>query len=150
MNNDQIEKISKFFPEEFLSRMSKISMFKNEDGIYELFNKYSITRENNQYKLTNNFNSNVKYFGFLKNAITYCIFENKNKFHKANRVEFLDTILNSIEFNITAHRNLINKSNDIDYKLIYAAKLSEELNKKKLILNELSSYIMQSKKFIIK
>lgn len=150
MNNANIEKITKFFSPNFLNKLSNIAIVKNEDNTYELFNKYCIQEESNRFKLINNLNSDIKYFGSLKNAVIYCIFENKNKFVNANRIEFLDKILSSTEFNIQAHKHLIKKTRDQEYRLIYAAKLTEEETKKKLVLNELSTYVTQSKKFVTK
>lgn len=150
MNNTSIEKISKFFSPNFLNKLSNIAIVRNEDNTYELFNKYYIIKDNNGFKLVNHLNSDVKYFGSLKNAVIYCIFENKNKFVNANRIEFLDKILSSTEFNIQAHKHLIKKTKDQEYRLIYAAKLTEEETKKKLVLSELSTYVTQSKKFVTK
>lgn len=150
MNNTSIEKISKFFSPNFLNKLSNIAIVRNEDNTYELFNKYYIIKDNNGFKLVNYLNSDVKYFGSLKNAVIYCIFENKNKFVNANRIEFLDKILSSTEFNIQAHKHLIKKTKDQEYRLIYAAKLTEEETKKKLVLSELSTYVTQSKKFVTK
>lgn len=145
MNNAVIEKVEKFFNKEYYSKYKDILIFQNDNGSYELFDKYNIAKTENGFIITSKYFSDDKLFFNLKNAVTWCVFDNKNKFHQTKRIEYLDKMLAGVEVNILVHKNLINKSTDIDYKLIYASKLSQEQVRKKEMLEEMDYFIKQSK-----
>ena len=129
-----------------LSSMKDIVIFKVDNDSYELFNRYSVCLDSNGNCVVNVKNiSNKKYFSSLRNAVTWCIYNNTNKFGEANRVEELDLMLCSMETAIKLHKNMIQKSKNTDASLIYAAKLSEEQLKYKTMKKEILAYIKQSK-----
>lgn len=145
MNNLIIAKIEKFFAKEFPSKYKDILIFQNDDGSYELFDKYLINKHVAGYLITSKYCTDGKIFSSLKNAVTWCIFDNKNKVHQTNRIEYLDKMLAGTEVNILVHKKLIEKTSDIEHKLIYVSKLSQEQVRKKEMLEELDDFIVQSK-----
>lgn len=145
MNNAAIVKIEKFFAKEFSSKYKDVLILQNEDGSYELFDKYLITKHDAGYLITSRYSSDGKIFSSLKNAVTWCIFDNKNKIHQTNRIEYLDKMLAGTDVNISVHKRLIDKTSDIEHKLIYVSKLSQEQVRKKEMLEELDDFIIQSK-----
>lgn len=145
MNKRLEEKVSNFLTREFNAKLGDKAIFLNEDGTYEFFNKYCIKAFENGYEISFKFNSNLKYFSTLKSAVTWCIFDVRNKLSKTQRIEYLDKMLSGTELNILQHRKLVKKTKDLDLKLIFLAKLSEDENKKKAYLAELSEYINESK-----
>jgi hypothetical protein len=83
----------------------------------------------------------------LKNALTWCIFENRTKFSQARRIEYLDNMIAGTEVSIEVHKNLIKKTTNTESQLIYIAKLSEEQAKRKLMIQEMTSFMNESKKW---
>lgn len=144
MNNAAtIAKVEKFFAKEYYLKYKDILIFQNDDGSYELFDKYHISKEINGYKVVSN--SIEKIFASLKNAVTWCVFDSRNKMHQSKRIEYLDKMLAGTEVNIMIHKNLIKKTSDLENKLIYVSKLSQEQVRKKEMLEELDEFIVQSK-----
>jgi hypothetical protein len=145
MNNSNIAKIEKFFTKEFFSKYKDILILQNDDGSYELFDKYLITKHEAGHLISTRYCSDGKIFASLKNAVTWCIFDNKNKIHQTNRIEYLDKMLAGTEVNILVHKKLIDRTADIEHKLIYVSKLSQEQVRKKQMIEELDDFIVQSK-----
>lgn len=144
MTDDKLTaKISSFLTREFF-KVSNIAIIKNDDGSYEFFNRYSISENPTGYKVESKYNSEIRYFASLKNAVTWCIFENRNKFTQAKRIEYLDQMISGNETAIDLHKKLIRKSQNLEHKLIYIAKLSEEQIRKKQMVQEMASYIAES------
>jgi len=146
MTDKNNEKLEKFFSKDFILKYKNLIILQNEDGTYDLFDRYCITKWKNRYKIIFRYNSNEKIFSSIKNAVTWCIFDYRNRFTECNRIEYLDKILSSIDNGIVIHKSLLNKKS-IDYsdKLIYASKLSEEISRKKYMQEEMNSFIVQSR-----
>mgnify|MGYP003332683708 FL=1 len=85
------------------------------------------------------------FFYSLKNAVTWCIFQKRNKLREANRVEYLDKSLESIRNMIVWHKTLIKKVTDPEIRLIYLAKLSYDDSKRRTLLKELNSFLQEGK-----
>jgi hypothetical protein len=147
MNDIMLNKISQFLTKEFLQNMSSIAMVQNNDGSYEFFNRYKVQKIKIGYEVQLKYNSDVKLFSSLKNALTWCIFENRTKFMQARRIEYLDSMIAGTEVSIEVHKNLIKKTTNVENQLIYIAKLSEEQAKRKLMIQEMTSFINESKKW---
>ena len=145
MNNVTIAKIEKFFVKEYFSKYKDILIFQNDNGTYELFAKYFIELHSNGYIINTTCYSEGKIFSNLKNAVTWCIFDNKNKVQQTARIEYLDKMLAGTDMNIIIHKKLIDKTSDMDHKLIYVSKLSQEQVRKKEMLEEMDNFITQSK-----
>lgn len=156
MNDNQLEKIAKFLYKEYCNNdFTDVSIFKNEFNEYELFEKFFITKNNHSYKVTYKHSFTEKIFFSLKNAVAFCIFEHCNKITQSQRVEFLDSMISSVENNILRYRKFIKNTVSVDDKLIYVAKLSHDLIKKKTYSNELKKYLnesnhLQIQKFLLK
>jgi len=145
MNDKLVEKINQFLSKELLHKMGDIAIFKYEDGTYELFNKYHIIEEKGNYIIKPKRSFDTMNFSSLRNAVTWCSFDNRNKLTQADRIAYLDSMISGLDANITVHKNLIARTKDVEYKLIYIAKMSEEQAKKKYMVEEMSSFINESK-----
>lgn len=152
MNKTTIDKISRFLLNEFNNNLSNISFFQNIDGTYEIFGRYYVKKHNLGYKVTSLNRSKEVFFSDLRNAVAWCIFDYTNKFFKSSRVEYIDSMLSGLDLNIQIHKRLIKNTKDIDNKLIFVAKLYEDQLRKKHYLDEMQTYInesriLQTKKF---
>jgi hypothetical protein len=144
MNNKVLTKINKFLAKELFQNMNDIIIFQNDDGSYEFFNKYNVIKEVCGYQVYSKYNSETHRFSSLKSAAAWCIFENRNKYVQAKRIEYLDQMISGSEVSIEMQRNLLKKAKETESKLIYAAKLNEEQHKRKRMITEMQSYIRES------
>ena len=142
-----MEKLDSFFNREYHRGTSDIAIIQTGDNSYELFDKYTITKDKSEFIVVKSTAQVTKKFFSLKHAVTWCIFDFRNKINETFRIEELDRSLSSILYSIDLHRHLINKTKDTDNKLLYFAKLTDEELKKKSILKEISFFINTSKKY---
>jgi len=145
MNDKMINKIEQFFQKELSSNLKDIAIIQHSDGSYELFNKYLVAEKKNGFDVTPKYSDNVRGFSSLRSAVTWCVFDHRDQFVKAKRIEYLDQIISSTEVSILIQKKLINKSKDLESKLIHIAKMSEEQNKRKLMLSEMISFMNESR-----
>lgn len=145
IKNKVNKKVSNFLTKEFNKKLYDISVFDNGNGSYELFNRYLINKDPLGYRVSIKYQSDDKLFSSLKIAVTWCIFEKRNNVVKFMRVEYLDTMINGAEMAINNHRRLVKSSKDINTKLVYIAKLSEEKAKHKAMTSELAKFVVESK-----
>lgn len=140
-----IAKLTDFFSKEISHGSGGISIFRNDDGSYQVFNTYTLL--NHEFGCVVNSRTNDKslLFASAKTAITWCIFEKRNKIQIADRISHLDQMITGIDISIGMHRRLIKKSKDYNSRLIYLAKLTEEQEKRKQMIKELDKYINDSK-----
>lgn len=139
--NKFVKKINDFFAREYYKGAADISIFRNEDGSYELFNTFIIFSEKNKFKVTKKTSFISKNFASLKNAVTWCIYEQRNKITESQRIEELDRLIFSLDAEIELHKQLIEKTKNIDNKLIYYAKLTDEQVKRKTLAEEITKYV---------
>lgn len=138
-------RIEKFVSQQLLQSLQDIVIYQENDGSYKLFNAYTISKNpQKEYVVTGNTaNTNTKFY-VLKNAVSWCIFDKRNKMYEARRITELDNKLVSVDVDINIHQNLFKKSKVTDDKLMYLAKLNEDRIKKKNIIRELEGYVTES------
>jgi hypothetical protein len=145
MMNDIFIKLKKVIPEETINNLADLSIFRDQDGSYHLFDKYTIRRTNDEYIVTVNSFDTTKTFYTLKHAVAWCTYDKRNKIVDSNRIYDLDKIVAGLESTIQGHQKLIKSAKNMDDKLIYLAKLGEEKMKKRQLYDELGHYIAISK-----
>lgn len=153
INDKTIAKVTNFLSKEFHKNFGNIAIFKNLDGSYDLFDKYTIICESNSFTVITTVESLV--FSTLKNAVTWCVYENDKKYARASRIKHLDQMISGTEVAIDMHKKLLKKSKDVEFTLIHIAKLNEEKLKRASMIEEMDSYIQESiyrqtKKFAVK
>jgi hypothetical protein len=145
MMNDIFTKFKKVIPEETINNLVDLSVFRDTDGSYHLFDKYVIRRVKDEYIVSvNSFDTN-KTFYTLKHAVAWCTYDKRNKIVDSNRIYDLDKKVAGLESIIQGHQKLIKSTKNMDDKLIYLAKLGEEKMKKRQLYDELGRYIATSK-----
>lgn len=142
-----LEKFANNIPKRELQTLQDISVFQDSDGTYNLFNKYMINKTDAGFVVTIEGSHTSQSFSVLKNAVTWCTLDKRDRISEANRVLYLDIKLASLDTSIAIHNNLLKKSKTSDDKLIYIAKLTEEKVKKRSILHEIDGFIMESKRW---
>lgn len=139
-----LSKLNNFVNREY-DKAVKVSIFRNDDGSYELFDVFVINKTEDRFIVEKKTSYISKTFYSLKNAVTWCIFEYKNKLNESNRVESLDRVLNSVLAEIDLHKYLVEKTSDVNKKLIYLSKLSDNRARKRGVLKELNYLINNSR-----
>lgn len=136
--------LKRIFSEDEIKTLNELIVYNTKQG-YELFGEFSITKVNGSYlvsKLTSNLSET---FYNLKNAVVWATMHKRNMIIDANRVRDLDRNLESTLVSMTVHTKLCEKTKDLDTRLIYSAKLQEDRVKRKLVIRELESYILNTK-----
>jgi hypothetical protein len=145
MMNDIFTKLKKVIPKETINNLADLSVFRDQDGSYHLFDKYIIRRVSDEYEVTvNSFDTN-KTFYTLKHAVAWCTFDKRNMIVDSNRIYDFDKKVAGLESTIQGHQKLIKSAKNMDDKLIYLAKLGEEKMRKRQLYDELGRYIDTSK-----
>lgn len=145
MHNTITDRVNRFLEQEYLE-VGELSILRNEDGSYDLFNQYRITKkEQNIYEVSKIYGDQIYLVSSLKNAVTWCIYEKRNKWAISNRILEIDKKIAGIDVSMALHKRMIESSKDNDSKLVLLNKLNEEKIKKKSMLQELTEYINRSK-----
>lgn len=143
---DVNKKFEKFLERELTGTLKDVIVIADKDGTYELFGKYKIYPTRGGYYKVSIFSTDIVYeFANVKNAVTWCTFDNAKKFHEADRIKDLDLRLCSMEVDIAIHQKMASKAKDMNTKWIYITKYEEDILKKRIMINELKSYINTSK-----
>lgn len=127
-----------------ISKAEDISVFKESDSSYILFNAYLITKNTNGYLVSTKNTHTVNIFYLLKNAVSWCVNDKRNKIIQAKRILELDQRLCGMDAQVQLHKKLFKTAKNTESKLIYIAKLNEDKIKKYNIINELQKYIDES------
>ena len=139
------KKFEKFLERE-LPTIKDVVVFADDDGTYELFGKYKIYPVRGGYYKVSIYNTDTTHeFANVKNAVTWCTFDNVKKYHEANSIKDLDFRLCSMEVDIAIHQKMASKTKDKNNRWIYITKYEEDVLKKKQMLKELNSYINTSR-----
>ena len=150
ITKEALNKVENFFAKGFVKDTIELSILKNPDGTYDLFDRYKVSRENGKYKVEVKYIIDTYYFNNLKSAFTWVIFHKRNFFKHMARVEYLDQKLEGITFSISHLSAMLNKTKDIESQLIYGAKLSQDEVVKKKLLSELNKLIEEAKSWHFK
>ena len=146
MINDKLfTKLTKSIPKEDMEKLQDLSVFREPNGTYSLFNKYRIVKNNGLFYIEIDKVADKKEFNVLKNAVAWCTFDKRNRINDSNRILQLDIKLAGIEAEIEVHQKLVKRTKKTEEKLIYLAKLGEEKMERKRINDELTSYVYSSR-----
>jgi hypothetical protein len=144
IDNKSVARITRAIPKKVIDELQDLSIIENGPGSYCLYNKYTITKQEQSFVVTLDTTSTEMTFNTLKSAATWCSYDKRNMIVDAKRICILDFKLASVDADIMLHSQLLKRAKTEDGKLIYAAKLTEEKNKKKQIASELNQYIEES------
>lgn len=137
----------KTFVETQISNLKKSLIFKNADGSYNLFEKFTIVPQNKHFVVyvLDYMNIEKIVFSSLKNAVTWCILKNKNKIKEYTSLKELDFCIDSLNFSIKLHQKLLNSASTTQDQIIYAMKLEEDKRNKEIVLEKINQHIWFSK-----
>jgi hypothetical protein len=140
-----VAKLDRFFGNQLKSEIQDVLITKDNNGRYSLFGRYSIIpKPDNYYRVVSGVTEPIE-FSQLKNAVTWCTLLHAGKHRDAKKMEELDTKLCSIDFDLTVHRTILRNKSEEGSRMIYINKIQEDVYKRRLIVEEINSYINSSK-----
>ena len=146
--NNPEKQLEKLMKSDFLTGLEDVIIFQNPDGSYELFNTYYINKTvKNEYVVTMSTTFTTHSFNELKHAVAWCTYDKRNLLYQSERILLLDNLLAGLDVDISLHTKIFKNTKNSNDKLIFLAKLSEDKLKKKLITDELYTYINDSKRW---
>lgn len=135
MNNAIIHSLEKFVTPDLVK-----NLIYSVDNKWILFEKYSIEKQQEVYKVLRYRDEKQCSFGKLRNAAAWIILDKYNKFFEANRVLELDLKLSSILVDKFIHNKMLKKG-DFENFLLYSTKIQDDVLRHKKFQNELDKYI---------
>ena len=146
--NNPEKQLEKLMNSDFIDKLEDVIIFQNPDGSYGLFNTYHINKTvKNEYVVTMTTTFTTHTFNELKHAVAWCTYDKRNLLYQSERILVLDNLLAGLDVDISLHTKIFKNTKNSNDKLIFLAKLSEDKLKKKLITDELYTYINDSKRW---
>ena len=128
-----------------IAELESVMFFKEEDGSYNVFNRYKLVKKDkNNISVVLHNGDTIHTFYNMRNAVCWCVYDKRGKFNRANRIIDLDTKISGTEMNMEVHKRLFTKTKSPDDKLIYLAKLNEGKLKRKSMIAEIQSYLLET------
>lgn len=147
MNKTQLyDKLTRMFNKHELQIITDTVVYKDGD-VYNLFDEYFITKEEGDYVLEKTRTGTVKHFFSLKNAVIWASLDKTNQIMDANRIAYLDTMLDGATANMEVHKQLARSSKTIDSRSTHIIKLQEDRLKKAQILEEIEVFARRVKRW---
>ena len=140
-------KIDKELSKELLKEFPTLehnSIWKNSDGNYTVFGRYSIVKENAGYRVHCAL-SDVGVFHSSKSALSWCIADKFKQYNIARDLIQLDNNLYHLTADINARAAIGDRTKDADQREIILNKLETKILKKKEIENRLANCVNRAK-----
>lgn len=145
MTNIDVKKLAAFF-EETLSDKIKDIIVASGPNAYELYGRFRIhAPDYYTYIVYDNLTRESKEFSALRYAASWCTLVNANKHVESRRLCSLDLKLCSILVDMSIHRKKLKSASKIEARILYSNKLQEDSYKKKIVLQEIQTFINSSK-----
>jgi len=128
----------------------KDSVITKEGDSYKLFESYLIQKQDVEFLIEKvNFHEKLL-LSSLKNSVTWVVLDRMNDIMGAKQLVELDQRLTGLEINIKIYEKLLKKTKDINNKMLFQAKLTEEKRKKTRVVQDLGVLSEKSKKWQIR
>ena len=120
------------------------SIWKNSDGDYTVFGKYSIVKENTGYRVHCSL-TDVGVFYSTKSALSWCIADKFKQYNVARDLMQLDSNLHHVTVDISARAAIGDCTKNTEQREIILTKLENKILKKKEIENRLAKCVNWAK-----
>lgn len=147
IDNKTMDRIANAIPKRDIQALQDITIYQDEEGRYNLFNKYVITKVKHDFVVSLEQSFTTETFFQLKNAVAWCTLDKRERIIEAKKIVYLDHKLASLEASISWLNSLVRKAKTSEDKLIYLAKLSEDKAQKRKILDEIGDFLNESKRW---
>lgn len=151
MNNTLDQRLERVMQKNVITELTDIVVYQEEDGSYNLFNQYIINKvKNDHYAVAMTTTLTCHTFTKLRNAVAWCTYDKRNRIMDAKRIIELDRYLDGVQTAIELYSQLTKKAKNVENKLIFLAKLTEEKSKKRILSDEMNDFVENSRVWQIK
>ena len=120
------------------------SIWKNSDGDYTVFGKYSIVKESTGYRVHCSL-TDVGVFYSTKSALSWCIADKFKQYNVARDLMQLDSNLHHLTVDISTRAAIGDSTKNTEQREIILTKLENKILKKKEIENRLAKCVNWAK-----
>ena len=120
------------------------TIWQNDEGDYEVFDKYRITRDRHQYQVMCH-STEVGAFSTSRSALSWCIADKFRDYNLAQKLLNLDNALSNVTRDIFARAQIADRSKNPEFRETVAIKLETKLIHKKILENDLANCVNLAK-----
>jgi len=133
------KEFARMFRQEFSSLTTNL-IWQNENGDYEVFDRYVIMPEKYGYRVYCS-GTDVGVFSSTKNALSWCIADKYTHYNLARDILLLDNKLSSLTSDISARANLADRSKQPLFRETVETKLETKIIRKKQVEQQLTKCV---------
>jgi hypothetical protein len=137
------QELTKLFRKEFPDTFTNL-IWQNEDGEYEVFDRYTITPEKHGFRVSCSA-TDVGLFSTTKTALSWCIADKYTHYNLARDILTLDNKLSSLISDISTRANLADRSKQPLFRETIETKLETKIIHKKQVEQELTKCVNYAK-----
>jgi hypothetical protein len=119
-------------------------ILQNDNGVYEVFDRYRIEPESGQYRVYC-WATDVGLFGSTRSALSWCIADKNQAFNLARELKELDHKLTALNNDISVRAGLAERSRRWEFRDPVGTKLETKIILRKQVENRLSKCISWAK-----
>ena len=119
-------------------------IWQNDNGIYEVFDRYRIAPESGEYRVFCSA-TDVGLFATTRNALAWCIADKNRAYNLARELQELDRKLTALSNDITVRSSLADRSRCWEFRDPVGTKLETKIIRKKQVENRLAKCVNWAK-----
>ena len=135
--------VERLFRREFSDLMPNV-IWQNDDGIYEVFDRYRIIPESHGFRVFCSA-TDVGVFGTTRSALSWCIADKNQAYNLARELKDLDSKLLALNNDIAVRTALAEQSRKWEFRDPVATKLETKIIRRKQVENRLAKCITWAK-----
>lgn len=140
MNNQKYKRILK----SELDSIEQVVIWKDDDGSYYLFNRYSIRPDGSQYTVAKH-NTDVRTFDRLLSAVSWCVADNVGRYDVSTEIKRLDALLTTMANDIYVRTNSLKNCKDAEQSEVVLLKIDTKNKQKREVEEKLKYFFRQTK-----
>jgi hypothetical protein len=137
------QEIERMFRREFQDFLPNI-IWQNDNGIYEVFDRYRIVPEQGQYRVFCSA-TDIGLFSTTRTALSWCIADKNRAYNLARELQELDRKLATLGNDVAVRSAIAERSHRWDFRDPVGTKLETKIIRKKQIENRLAKCVNWAK-----
>jgi hypothetical protein len=135
--------VERLFRREFSDLLPNV-IYQNDDGIYEVFDRYRILPESGAFRVFCSA-TDVGLFGSTRSALSWCIADKNRAYNLARELKELDNKLTSLNNDIAVRTAMAERSRRWEFRDPVGTKLETKIIRRKQVENQLAKCISWAK-----
>jgi hypothetical protein len=119
-------------------------IWQNDNGVYEVFDRYRIAPESGEYRVFCNA-TDVGLFATTRSALAWCIADKNKAYNLARELQELDRKFTALNNDITVRTTIAERSRRWEFRDPVATKLETKIIRRKQVENQLAKCINWAK-----